>query len=108
MQIELLPWTTWSNPGYSWGYNPVQDFAVESNYVAKLDAPAEKLSLLKALIADCHRRGIHVILDGVYNHVGAPSLNRDMRASLSAAASAPFNLADLRPDYSPHVNKSHV
>lgn len=75
--IEFLPWTTWSNPGYSWGYNPVQDFAVEFNYVAKLDAPAEKLSLLKALIADCHRRGIHVILDGVYNHVGAPSLNQD-------------------------------
>src|SRR5207244_3295317 len=45
--IEFLPWTTWSGPGYSWGYNPVQDFAVEYRYVTDLGAPAEKLSLLK-------------------------------------------------------------
>jgi 1,4-alpha-glucan branching enzyme len=70
--IEFLPWTTWSSPGYSWGYNPVQDFAVEYRYVTKLDEPAEKLSVLKGLINDCHGRGIHVILDGVYNHVGGP------------------------------------
>jgi 1,4-alpha-glucan branching enzyme len=76
--IEFLPWITWSNPGYSWGYNPVQDFAVEYRYVTDLDQPAEKLSLLKALITDCHQRGMHVILDGVYNHVGAASLNGDV------------------------------
>lgn len=75
--IEFLPWVTWSNPGYSWGYNPVQDFAVEFRYVADLDAPTEKLSLLKGLIADCHQRGMHVILDGVYNHVGSPGITDD-------------------------------
>jgi 1,4-alpha-glucan branching enzyme len=75
--IEFLPWVTWSNPGYSWGYNPVQDFAVEFRYVADLDAPEEKLSLLAGLITDCHERGIHVILDGVYNHVGGPSITAD-------------------------------
>jgi 1,4-alpha-glucan branching enzyme len=78
--IEFLPWVTWSNPGYSWGYNPVQDFAVEFRYVADLNAPEEKLSLLAGLITDCHQRGIHVILDGVYNHVGGPSISPDNSA----------------------------
>jgi 1,4-alpha-glucan branching enzyme len=78
--IEFLPWVTWSNPGYSWGYNPVQDFAVEFRYVADLDAPQEKLSLLAALITDCHQRGIHVIVDGVYNHVGGPGITADNMA----------------------------
>jgi glycosidase len=75
--IEFLPWSTWSRPAYSWGYNPIQDFAVAFNYVADLEAPAEKLSLLADLISDCHSRGIHVILDGVYNHVGAASQDGD-------------------------------
>ena len=79
--IEFLPWVTWTGPGYSWGYNPVQDFAVEFNYVTRLDVqadiPFEKLSRLKSLVTACHGLGIHVILDGVYNHVGGPSGNDD-------------------------------
>jgi 1,4-alpha-glucan branching enzyme len=78
--IEFLPWGTWSGSGYSWGYNPVQDFAVEFSYVAEMGAPAEKLSVLKGLITDCHQRGIHVILDGVYNHVGGANMGADQSA----------------------------
>jgi 1,4-alpha-glucan branching enzyme len=96
--IEFLPWVTWANPGYSWGYNPVQDFAVEFRYVADLQAPAERLSRLKGLIADCHRRGIHVIVDGVYNHVGKPSISTD-----NVALGFPYFWLYQNPDDSPYI-----
>ena len=41
---------------------PSQIFAVESSYGGP--------SALKALVKECHRRGIAVILDVVYNHLG--------------------------------------
>jgi 1,4-alpha-glucan branching enzyme len=72
--ILFLPWTAWPGAGYSWGYNPAQDFTVEYRYVTSLEDPTEKLSLLKQLVSDCHARGIHVIMDGVYNHVGSTYL----------------------------------
>jgi 1,4-alpha-glucan branching enzyme len=98
--IEFLPWVTWSNPGYSWGYNPVQDFAVEFRYVAELDAPQEKLSLLAGLITDCHQRGIHVILDGVYNHVGGPSITAD-----NVAFGFPYFWLYQNTDDCPYIGK---
>ncbi|MFP5283225.1 MAG: alpha-amylase family glycosyl hydrolase, partial [Actinomycetes bacterium] len=33
------------------------------------DGPAERLSWLKRLVSACHDRGLHVIMDGVFNHV---------------------------------------
>ncbi len=68
--ILFLPWSTWPGGGFSWGYTPSQHFAVEYTYANDLNAPAEKLSRLASLIDDCHARGIHVIMDGVYNHAG--------------------------------------
>lgn len=68
--ILFLPWSTWPGQGFSWGYTPSQHFSVEYRYANDLNAPAEKLSKLAALLDDCHRRGLHVIMDGVYNHVG--------------------------------------
>lgn len=67
--ILFMPWTTWKNTDFDWGYEPFQYFAVEARYANKPGAPAEKLSLLKQLVNACHDRGIHVIMDGVYNHV---------------------------------------
>jgi len=45
----------------SWGYNPAFFFALESAY----GSPAE----LRALVDECHRCGLAVIFDVVYNHV---------------------------------------
>jgi 1,4-alpha-glucan branching enzyme len=67
--ILFMPWTTWLSDAFDWGYAPFQYFAVEPRYADAPDRPAEKLSLLKRLVAACHERGIHVIMDGVFNHV---------------------------------------
>jgi len=67
--IEFLPWTAWKNEDFDWGYEPLQYFAVESRYANDLSRPEEKLSWLKQVVSACHDRGIHVIMDGVYNHV---------------------------------------
>jgi glycosidase len=68
--ILFMPWTAWPGDDFSWGYTPHQYFSVEYRYANALRAPAEKLSWLIALINACHERGIHVIMDGVFNHVG--------------------------------------
>jgi pullulanase len=67
--ILFMPWTAWSGDQADWGYAPSRYFAVEARYTHDLLAPAEKLSWLKRLISECHDRDIHVIMDGVYNHV---------------------------------------
>jgi len=63
--IELLP--VGEFPGdRSWGYNPTFQYAPESAYGTPED--------LKYLVDRCHRRGIAVILDVVYNHMGPGDL----------------------------------
>jgi 1,4-alpha-glucan branching enzyme len=57
--LELLPVKEY--PGnYAWGYTPQYLFAPENAYGGPED--------LKALVDECHGKGIRVILDGVYNH----------------------------------------
>ena len=67
--IEPMPWTAWPGDQFSWGYNPFMYFAVENRYVNDPAKPAEKLSRLKRFISECHNRNLHVIMDGVFNHV---------------------------------------
>lgn len=63
--IELMPPNEF--PGdYSWGYNPAHPFAVEGAYGGP--------QALKKFIDEAHQRGIAVLMDVVYNHVG-PSDN---------------------------------
>lgn len=57
--IELMPVCEFDG-NLSWGYNPNHYFAPDKAY-----GPANEL---KALIDECHRRGIAVILDMVFNH----------------------------------------
>lgn len=60
--IELMPVA--ECPGdRNWGYDGVFLFAIQHNYGAP-DA-------LKRLVDACHRRGIAVFIDVVYNHLGA-------------------------------------
>jgi 1,4-alpha-glucan branching enzyme len=67
--IQFMPWTAWHSDEFDWGYVPFQYFSVEAHYAHDLLRPEEKLSWLKRLVSECHDRGIHVIMDGVFNHV---------------------------------------
>ncbi len=59
--IELMPVAQY--PGErGWGYDGVYPYAVHSCYGGP--------QALKALVDACHRRGMAVILDVVYNHLG--------------------------------------
>jgi 1,4-alpha-glucan branching enzyme len=60
--IELMPCMEF--PGdFSWGYNPHSQFAPESAYGSP--------QALKALVDAAHARGIGVIMDVVFNHMGS-------------------------------------
>ncbi|MGA1874635.1 MAG: malto-oligosyltrehalose trehalohydrolase [bacterium] len=59
--IELMPVAQF--PGErNWGYDGVYLYAVQNSYGGSEG--------LKHLVAECHRRGMAVILDVVYNHFG--------------------------------------
>ncbi|WP_165749251.1 alpha-amylase family glycosyl hydrolase [Cellulophaga sp. Z1A5H] len=59
--IELLPVAEFAG-GISWGYNPAHPFAIEQDY----GGPDGFARLIKA----AHEKGIAVIIDVVYNHLG--------------------------------------
>lgn len=59
--IELMPVAEFPG-GRGWGYDGVLPYAPEASYGRPED--------LKALVEACHRRGLMVFLDVVYNHFG--------------------------------------
>jgi maltooligosyltrehalose trehalohydrolase len=59
--VELMPIVQFSGRR-NWGYDGVFPFAVQNTYGEPDD--------LKALVDECHRRGVALFLDLVYNHVG--------------------------------------
>ena len=64
--IELLPATEF--PGSrSWGYNPANPFALESDYGGPV--------AFKEMVKAAHQHGIAVVLDVVYNHFGPGDLD---------------------------------
>ena len=63
--VELLPVAEFDGT-IDWGYTTAYPFAVESSYGGP-DA-------FKRFVNECHRRGIAVILDVVYNHLGPMDL----------------------------------
>jgi 1,4-alpha-glucan branching enzyme len=64
--IEIMPATEF--PGaYSWGYNPSNPFALESDY-----GGAEAF---RELVKAAHQHGMAVVLDVVYNHFGPGDLD---------------------------------
>jgi pullulanase len=73
--IQFMPWTQWPGHGYSWGYEPQAYFSLAFRYSMNPLDPTEKLSILKRLISDCHKSGIHVIFDAVFDHVTSAGTN---------------------------------
>jgi 1,4-alpha-glucan branching enzyme len=66
--VEFLPWTSWPGSEFNWGYEPTGFFAVEYRYMNDPTRPEDKLVRFKRLINALHDAGIHVIMDGVFNH----------------------------------------
>jgi len=64
--IEIMPAMEFAG-GFSWGYNPANLFAIESDYGGPI--------AFKEFIRAAHERGIAVILDVVYNHFGPSDLD---------------------------------
>lgn len=58
--IELMPIQEFDGAD-SWGYNPIAYFALEKAYGTR--------EMYKKFIDECHKRGMAVIVDVVYNHV---------------------------------------
>ncbi|MBI4876892.1 MAG: alpha amylase C-terminal domain-containing protein [Acidobacteria bacterium] len=98
--IEIMPSSEFPG-GFSWGYNPSNIFAVETDYGGP--------RALKRLVKDAHEHGIAVIFDVVYNHLGPSDLDlwqfdgwsQDDRGGIyfynDWRASTPW--CDTRPDY---------
>ena len=57
--VELMPIHEFSGSD-SWGYNPIAYFALEKSYGTR--------EMYKQFIDECHKRGMAVIVDVVYNH----------------------------------------
>lgn len=73
--VELQPVHEFDNATpeeYGWGYMPTSYFAPESSY-ALAPQRASGIRELQELVAAFHRRGMAVILDVVFNHVGEPA-----------------------------------
>jgi isoamylase len=50
-----------------WGYSPISFFAPKRSYAAGGE-PGAELDELRSLVDECHRAGLEVVLDVVFNH----------------------------------------
>ncbi|CAF0863282.1 unnamed protein product [Rotaria sordida] len=58
--IELMPIQESMGLAHDWGYSTRHFFALKPTYGTSTD--------LKQFVDECHRRGIRVFIDGVFNH----------------------------------------
>ena len=91
--VEVMPVNAFSGP-YGWGYDGVLWYAVHEAY----GGPDGLIRLIDA----CHRRGLGVLIDAVFNHLG-PSGNYLPRfGPYLSSASNPWgegiNIADAQSD----------
>ena len=99
--IELMPVQEFDGND-SWGYNPAFFFAMDKAYGTD--------QMYKEFIDECHRRGIAVILDVVYNHAtGANPFARMWWNSSNnkTAANNPFFNVDAPHPYSVFHDFNH-
>lgn len=54
---------------YNWGYDPVQYFCLEGSYAVDAGNPYSRIFEFIKVVEECHKAGIRVNLDVVYNHV---------------------------------------
>src|SRR5574344_1205938 len=56
---------------YNWGYDPHNYFTPEGWYATDASDPYGRVRELRELVNECHKAGIGVILDVVYNHMAS-------------------------------------
>lgn len=70
--LQMMPWTAVPGLGFNWGYEPFLFFSVDDRLTSREAATPEgnltRLYSLKQLVDALHHQGIHVIMDGVFNH----------------------------------------
>lgn len=54
---------------YNWGYDPVQYRCLEGSFSTEPQNPYSRIFEFIKLVEDCHKNGIRVVLDVVFNHV---------------------------------------
>ena len=64
---------TVSGNNYNWGYDPHNYFTPEGWYATDATDPYCRIRELRELINECHKAGIGVLLDVVYNHMADTS-----------------------------------
>jgi pullulanase/glycogen debranching enzyme len=72
--LELLPihqFDSSRREDYHWGYMTTNYFSPCAHY-AEAPERASQIEEFRGLVDECHRRGLAVIIDVVYNHVGVP------------------------------------
>ena len=88
--VELMPVTEFDG-NYSWGYNPNHYFTLDKTY----GTPEQ----FKFFIDECHKRGIAVILDMVFNHAtGSNPMNKLYPYGTDLASNPWFNVSAPHPD----------
>jgi glycosidase len=98
--IELMPINEFDGND-SWGYNPCFYFAPDKYYGNK--------NSLKALVDECHRRGIAVVLDMVLNHSSGQSPMVQLYGDITTGPTADnpwFNTSAPHP-YSVYNDLNH-
>ena len=61
---------TVSGNNYNWGYDPHNYFTPEGWFATDATDPYCRVRELRELINECHKAGLGVLLDVVYNHMG--------------------------------------
>ena len=61
---------TVSGNNYNWGYDPHNYFTPEGWFATDAADPYSRVRELRELINECHKAGLGVLLDVVYNHMG--------------------------------------
>ena len=88
--VELMPITEFDG-NLNWGYSPNHYFALDRAY----GTPEQ----LKSFIDECHKRGIAVILDMVFNHAtGLNPMNKLYPYGTDLASNPWFNVTAPHPD----------
>ncbi|AKF80266.1 glycosyl hydrolase [Myxococcus fulvus 124B02] len=106
--VELMPSAEFA-ADFSWGYNPAFPNAPESAYGTPED--------LKRFVDEAHKRGIGVVMDVVYNHLGPSDLPHwDFDGETYGKGGSYFYTdwraktpwGDTRPDYGRHEVRDYL
>ncbi len=73
--------TTLDENQYNWGYDPLNYNVPDGSYSTNPYDPKTRILEFKQMVMACHKAGIRVIMDVVYNHVmDAPTSNFELTA----------------------------